>query len=151
MSSDNDLRDDIEEMRNALKEATERLRALEHKVDVATDRIIYIGACEQKLRDIRNDLDAVNAKLSALPNVNADVRCVLLRSLQEELDRPRLLEIEARYLGGYFECLRRISTTIREDMLKSRDISEWALSHALKEFEEMWRQADPEAKFGHRV
>jgi hypothetical protein len=73
MSSDKDLREDVEEMRNALKEATERLRALEHKVAVARDRIIYIGACEQKLRDIRDDLDVVRAKLSVLPNASADV------------------------------------------------------------------------------
>jgi hypothetical protein len=145
MSSDNELRDDIEKMRNALKEATERLRALEHKVDVATDRIIFIGACEQKLRDIRDDLEAVNAKLSVLPNVNAEARRVLLRSLQEELDRPRLPEIEGRHLVGYFECLRRISTTIRKDMLNSPDVSEWALRHALEEFKELWREAEGEA------
>jgi len=122
MSSDKDLREDVEEMRNALKEATERLRALEHKVAVATDRIIYIGACEQKLRDIRDDLDVVRAKLSVLPNASADVRCTLLRTLQEELAGGRLQEIQVRYLGSYFECLRRISASIREDMLNSRDV-----------------------------
>jgi hypothetical protein len=142
MSSDNNLRKDIEEIRNALKGATERLRALEDKVDQATDRMIYIGACEQKLRDIRNDLDTVLAKLSVPPNINADGRRLLLRSLQQELDRPRLPEIEVRYLGSYFECLRRISTTIREDMLNSRDISEPSLRYALKEFYEVWRRAE---------
>jgi len=116
--------------------------ALEHKVDVATDRIIFIGACAQKLRDIRDDLDVVKAKLSVLPNVNADVRSFLLRSLQEEVDSPRLQEV--RYLLEYFECLRRVSTIIRQDILNSSDISEWPLRHALKEFEEMWRQAEEE-------
>jgi hypothetical protein len=144
MSSDKDLREDVEEMRNALKEATERLRALEHKVAVATDRIIYIGACEQKLRDIRDDLDVVRAKLSVLPNASADVRCTLLRTLQEELAGGRLQEIQVRYLGSYFECLRRISASIREDMLNSRDVSEWAVRHVRQVFDEWCRQTEQE-------
>ncbi len=146
MSGDKDLREDVEEMRDALKEASERLRALEHKVDVATERIIYIGACEQKLRDIRDDLDAVRAKLSVLPNGSADVRCTLLRSLQEELAGGRLQEIQVRYLGSYFECLRGISTSIREDMLNSHDVSEWAVRHVVQVFEKWCRETEQEEK-----
>jgi hypothetical protein len=146
MTSDNDLRHDVEEIRDALKEATERVGALEHKVESAAKRIIYIGACEQKLRDIRDDLNTVKTKLSVMPNAKVDLRCVLLRSLQDELDRPRLSEIEGRYLVPYFECLRRISSTIREDMLNSHDVSEWALRHTLEEFDEMWRRAEEDEK-----
>jgi len=146
MPSDKDLREDVEEIRDLLKEVTERLRALEHQIGVATDRIIFIGACEQKLRDIRDDLDAVQAKLSVQPNATADVRCMLLRSLQHELAGERLQYIRVRNLGSYFECLRSISTSVREYMRDSRDVSEWELRHALEVLHEWERQAEQEEK-----
>lgn len=119
-----------------------RLSQLERKVTAATDRIACLIACDQKLREIRDDLMAVQNRLSLLEIASTDVRCGLLRSLQADLDTSRLHEVNPSNLVAFFECLRTIALTVRVEILYKHDVSEWALRSAADEFSKYCRRAE---------
>src|SRR5437764_12344772 len=94
----------------SLTELAERIAALERKGQERTDRLAYLLVCHQKLRDVRDDLIAVEARLSVLAPIDVESKRGLLRSLQINLDAPRLPEVNPRQLVGLFECLWHIDT-----------------------------------------